>query len=281
MLSLEIHLRDFFAGQKKRKGALNLRSFMSHKGIFVFLAYSTLVLGCASATKKELSAADRARLLVDIANGAILEGDPTGALQNLARAEVEDPRLPELHHSRSLAFAARKEQQLAIASARKAVEIKPDYSEANNTLGKLLLDDGKWAEAETFLLKAAGDPLYREGYKPKTNLGILYYRRGELSRAELRLNEAIQLAPQLACVSRFYMGHIRSKQGRLKEAIQHYENSTRRQCSYFPDAHFAMGIAYELDRQYEQARKKYVEIQSRFPESAVASRAIQQLKGLP
>ncbi len=249
--------------------------------LLLALAVLGFATGCSTPAKRELSSQDRARLHVEIANGALLEGDPTGALQSLARAEAEDPRIPELHHSRSLAFAARKERAAAIASARRAVELKPDYSDANNTLGKLLLDEGSLGEAQVYLLRASGDPLYREAYKPKTNLGILHYRRGELTDAEARFQEAITLAPQIACVARYYMGHIHSKQGRLKAAIQDYDLATRRQCANFADAHYALGIAYQLDHQYEQARKKYLEVQNRFPDAPVSVHAIQQLRSIP
>src|SRR4051812_40591078 len=77
----------------------------------------TILSGCASESglqKKTFSKAERARMLVEIANGALLEGDPTGALQNLAHAEQLDSTLPELHHSKAVAYFTKRNLNLAI-----------------------------------------------------------------------------------------------------------------------------------------------------------------------
>src|SRR4051812_42305258 len=107
------------------------------------LGINALSTGCAtssdnpnspSSNAKDLSSTQRARMKVDIANGALLEGDATGALQNLNEAELEDDSLPELHHTRALAYFAKKDLDRAIKSAKIAVDLKPKYSDANNTL---------------------------------------------------------------------------------------------------------------------------------------------------
>src|SRR4051794_26777065 len=102
------------------------------------IGVSLALASCASGPKKvELTDTERARNLVNLANGAIMENDPTGALQTLLEAEALDPKLPELHHSKALAFHLKHDDAKAIAEARRAVELKPNYAEANNTLGKL------------------------------------------------------------------------------------------------------------------------------------------------
>src|SRR4051794_2197792 len=98
-------------------------------------------------TSPKLSTTERARLFVDMANSSLMDGDPTGALRLLMSAEAEDPNLPELHHTKSLAYSAKKDQVTAIMEARKAVQFKPDYAEANTTLGTLLVDAGRYEDA--------------------------------------------------------------------------------------------------------------------------------------
>lgn len=240
-------------------------------------------LGCATTNseKKVLSHTERAQMLIEIANGALAENDPTGALQSLMAAEKEDNQLPELYHSKGLAFYGKHDLNSAIVAVRRAVELKSDYSDANSTLGKLLIDAGKGSEAEPFLNQAANDPLYREAYKPLTNLGVLYYRRGELTRAEGFLSRAIESAPMVACVAFYYRGHIRLSESRLQDAVKDYDNAAKRVCANFADAHLAMGIAYERGKQYDLARKKYLEIQNRYPNTKVAEQAVTHLRLLP
>jgi Tfp pilus assembly protein PilF len=250
-------------------------------GTLMVLFAACATSGNGGSSKKDLSSTERAQLLVDIANGALNEGDATGALENLIRAEHEDSRLPELHHSKALAFFMKHDLQTATLEARKAVEIKPDYSDANNTLGKLLMDQGKADEAIAPLSRAANDPLYRDGFKPLTNLGILHYRRGEYARANEYFSRAIVGYTGTACVAYYYRGHIRLHEGHFREALNDYDAAGRKACAGFADAHLAMGIAYERSKQYDLARKKYLEIQSRFPNTKVADQAVSHLRFLP
>jgi Tfp pilus assembly protein PilF len=220
-------------------------------------------------------------MLVEVGNGALVEGDPTGALQSFAMAEEEDSRIPELHHSRALAYFAKHDLENAIRSAKRSVELKPNYADANNTLGKLLLEAGRFEEALPPLEVAAHDSLYREAYKAWTNLGILQYRKGQYSQAASLMNRAIQDAPLQACIAYYYRGHIYLRDKQMDQAIENYTHATQKFCASFGDAHLALGMAYQKNRQYDMARKTYLEIQKRYPNTKLAEHALDQLKYIP
>jgi len=239
------------------------------------------VLGCASGGHHSVGKTDRARMLVEIANGALLEGDPVGALQQLARAQELDHSLPELHHSKALAYHKRQDALLALFEAKEAVRLKPDYSDANNTLGKLLMDQGRSEEALVPLNLAAHDSLYRDSYKAWTNLGILYYQKKEYDRAKEHLNQAIVSGASHACVAYYYRGLVFFEQGRLQESISDYQQATRKFCAGYADAVLALGLAYQKNRQIDLARQVYLEIQERYPHTDFADRAMKKLQELP
>lgn len=249
--------------------------------VSVMLAACATPRGSSDSKKKELSHNELARMYVEIANGALMEGDATGALESLFRAEKEDSSLPELYHSEALAFFMKHDEQTALLKARKAVELKPDYSDANNTLGKLLIDMGKSDEAIEPLTRAANDPIYRSAFKPLTNLGIIYYRRGKYDRADYYMSRAITEAPTAACVAYYYRGHIRLHDSQFQDAVSDYDNAGKKTCAGFADAHLAMGIAYERGKQYDLARKTYLEVENRFPNTKVAEQAMNHLRFLP
>jgi Tfp pilus assembly protein PilF len=247
------------------------------------LAFNLFGSGCAEAPvkKRELTSTEKARLQVEIANGALVEGDPTGALQSLALAESEDPNLPELHHSRAIALYSKKDIPHAIDAARRAIQIKPDYPEANNTLGKLLLDRGRYEESVPFLLKAANNQLYRDAYKAWTNLGILKYRKGEFIQSEAFLNRAIQDSPTNSCIAYHYRGHLRLKEKRFADAVRDYDLATRHVCARYGEAQLSLGIAYEQSKQFRMAKKTYLEVQKRYPNTQLAEKALEHLRYLP
>ncbi|OFZ70368.1 MAG: hypothetical protein A3K03_00950 [Bdellovibrionales bacterium RIFOXYD1_FULL_44_7] len=252
--------------------------------IVLFLSFLLIIVqvGCASApTQRTLSKKEKARLLVEAANGALFEGDAIGALQLLKSAEAQDDSLPELYHSRALAFYSKRDIQEAIKASEIAVKLKPDYADANNTLGKLLMDDGQYKKAEAPLLVAANDPLYREAFKANTNIGILYYRQNQFGKAVKHLTKAIEEAPANSCISHYYRGHIYLRAGDLKSAINDYDKATHKFCSTFGEAHYALGIAYERNKQYDLARKKYVDVKQNFSNTNFAEKAMERLKYLP
>jgi Tfp pilus assembly protein PilF len=245
------------------------------------IGISASMTGCATASKHEMSSQDRARTLLVAAAGSLSEHDPTGALQTLVEAEEIDNTLPELYHLRALAFYAKHNLNLAIVNARRAVQMQPDFAEANSTLGKFLLDAGRLDEAKGPLKVAAKNPLYRDSYKPKTTLGIIHYQQGNYDQALASLDSAILDSPGAACIAYYYRGHIEMSRKQFKQAAKDYDSATRKICASFADAHLALGIAYEKERDYTRARKKFLDVTQNFPNTKVAEQALDRLRYLP
>ena len=250
----------------------------------LFLALSCLsglVSGCATLGGAETSKQEDASQWVALAEASLGDKDPVGALQALQKAEQMDAKLPSLHHVRALAFLERLDLPAALSSARRAHELDRADSGIATTLGKILMDLNRTSEAEQVLLPAARDPLYRGAYCARTNLGILKFRTGELPAARFHLDRAIQDSPEMACVAYFYRSRVAEKQGRLKEAIRDLERSTQRLCTGYGEAEVALGSALIQDRQYDRARKKFLEIRQRFPGTEWAEAALDRLKEVP
>jgi Tfp pilus assembly protein PilF len=250
--------------------------------LIVFCALVAVGTACGSLQqKKPPTDRERAGLYLNVGNAALGENDPTGALQSLFAAEKLDPTIPEIHHSKALAFFVKKDITSAIESARKAVQLDPKYSVAQNTLGKLLMDLGRNKEAIPALKVAANDPLNREAFKALTNLGILHYRTGEYTQSRTFFDRAVAAAPANACVAYYYRGHLALRRSDFKGAVSDYDSATRRFCGNFAEAHLALGVAYEQSKQFGQARRKFLDVQSRYPNTQVADSALDHLKNLP
>jgi Tfp pilus assembly protein PilF len=214
-------------------------------------------------------------------NSALLEGDSIGALESFLRAEKEDSSLPEVHHAKGLAYFARKDLQSAVKSVRRAVQIKPDYSDANTTLGKFLMDQGKADEAIEYLTRASQDPLYRDSYKPLTQLGLIEYQKGRFSSAQTFFDRAIEESRSTACIAYFYRGHVRMREGKRAEAIRDYENASQKACAQFGEPRLAIALAYKKSGQLDLAKKHLLEVQNRYPGTKVADQAMNHLRQTP
>lgn len=235
----------------------------------------------AGGEESSVSGSTKAMLLIEIANGALMEGDITGALIHLQQAEKEDDSIPEIFHTRALAYYSKKEYKLAIPAAERAVKLRPSYSDALNTLGKIRIDAGQLDAAIAPLQRASNDHLYPDAYKALTNLGMVYYRKNDLKSAEEYLGKAIAANPQRSCIAHYYLGHVHLKRREVGAAERSYAQASRGQCAGFVDAHYALGIAYEQARKFDLARRKFVEIQRQYPNTAFADQAVTRLQNLP
>jgi Tfp pilus assembly protein PilF len=239
-------------------------------------------MSCATAQKKPApTKAEQVGMLIDLGRASLAEGDPTGALKALMEAnEIEDENAV-VHHLMAISYYAKKLPDEAIREVKIALKIAPKFSDAENTYGKILLDQGKYEQAASLLKAAAADPLYRESFKPLTSLGILYYRRADLAKSRDYLERAIDSAPDNACIAYYYLGHIDMSQSHLPSAISDYARASKKSCANFGDARVALGMAYERDRQYDQARKTYLDIEKAYPGTKAADQAMERLQYLP
>ncbi len=242
-----------------------------------------ITMGCATIYNKygkhpELTREEKAGMLIGIANSSLYEGNPTHALKNLLEAEKLDSSIPELHHSKALAYFQKHDIDRAIQSAELAVKLNSKFSAANNTLGKLYLKRGQINRAKPYFLKAIKDPLYVEVFKPKTNLGIVYYKQRKWGLAAKQFDEAIQAGPKVACVAHYYKGHLSYRKRKWDQARLEYRRATRNFCIKFPEAHYSLGMAYLKSKQYDKARKKMLEITELFPHNKIADKAMKRLR---
>jgi Tfp pilus assembly protein PilF len=77
----------------------------------------------------------------------LTEGRIAPALQELSKAEALNPANPEVLNALGFAYWMRKEHFLAEEKFRKAVALKPDYSEAWNNLAAMFIEQGRYGEA--------------------------------------------------------------------------------------------------------------------------------------
>lgn len=251
------------------------------------VAILLMMSGCASTgsnrgeAPKRMSSHERAMMLINLAAANITEGDGTQALQALKESEEIDNSIPETYYLYSLAYHLKGEKGLAVQSVRKAIELRPNYSKAKNTLGKLLLDQGKYAEAEKFLKEAVADLLFDEAYLAKANLGILYYKQMNYEKAMPFLTQALREGGRTTCVAAYYRGQIYLEKNQLDYALADFNRSSKESCARISDAHLAKGQTLIRMKKYDQARAKMLEIEQLFPLTEASEKAAQYLKEIP
>lgn len=241
---------------------------------------ATLGFGCAT-SKTSYTKEERVRPYLDMAATALTENSPVEALKYLEEASAIDADNPDVAYMSTRAHHARQDYARALVSIRKYLELMPKSSDGQLTLGIILIEMGKPKEAIAPLTKAANDHLYERASQAQTNLGILHYRQGAYKDAEAWFARAITEAPATACVAYYYRGHLRLRESKFREAKESYELSTQKFCGAFAEGFLALGIAYQQLNDFDHARRTYLEVEKRFPNTKVADQAMERLKKLP
>jgi tetratricopeptide (TPR) repeat protein len=117
----------------------------------------------------------------------------------------------------------------AASHFRKAVQIYPDYPEANNNLGFVLASQGNWADSIGFYQAALRT---RPNYaKARNNLGISLAENGKTDEAIEQFREALRTDDNYA-EAHTNLGHLLLQLGRRDEAVAHLREALRLKPDY-------------------------------------------------
>lgn len=122
----------------------------------IFAAFFLFVFN--SAAQAQVSDADEdPTAIFNQAQDAHEKGDLETALKLYDQALKIEPEFPEAAYQRGIALLALKKDSEAETSFRRAIEIRPDWTLPMANLGALLVREGKYDQAENFLVKAVAD----------------------------------------------------------------------------------------------------------------------------
>ena len=141
----------------------------------------------------------------------------------------------------------------AVASYRKAFAIKPDYAEAHNNLGNVFRELRKMDEAVASYRKAIA--IWPDFTDAHNNLGNALQERGRLDEAVASYRKAITIKPDYAEVHN-NLGLALMADGRLDEAIVHYQKAIGIKPD-FADVHNNLGYILQETGRLEEAEQNF------------------------
>lgn len=161
---------------------------------FTLALVCALHMACAHAPDRR--AKENARISYDVGVTAFDRGDTREALRALLASVRADPNLPETHNALGLVYHASGKEALALEHYRRALALRPKFSEAQNNLGILLLDMDRYEEAIAAFEAALSDMLYPTPVLAQGNLGWALYRSGQVTEGRERIAGAVGQDPQ-------------------------------------------------------------------------------------
>ena len=220
----------------------------------LFAAFCALLfVHCGGmSAEQRIQAADIHQQLGD---NLLSQGDPQQALKEYMQS-LDYEETPEAHNGIGLIYAwslsrpADGEKEL-----KRAIEMKPDYSEAMTNLGALYIARGRYAEAVDPLDKAARDPLYKSRVLAQSNLGWALYKAGQTEKGIGEIKAALSVAPKY-CLGWRQLGTIYAEQSRLDDAVTAFGRYAE-ECPEVPDAHLQTGKVLARQSKAAQARAEF------------------------
>jgi Tfp pilus assembly protein PilF len=205
-------------------------------------------------------------------------GNLMGALRELKKAEGLDPNDPITQYDIGLVYLYRERFDQAIPHFEKAIQLKPDFAPAINSLGNAYSAKGDWDRAIEAYQKIIEDVFYGTPHFALSNMALAYYQKNDYVRAEKYFLEALKLSPDfvnaLGGLATTYMA-----QGRYEEAVQKLERAVRKEPK-LAQLRFELGKAYRGIGDPGKARDEFQRAVQLAPDSPLAEEAQRELKML-
>jgi Tfp pilus assembly protein PilF len=178
-------------------------------------------------------------------------GDVRGALREYEEALRIDPDYYQAEGALGiLMHLSFRQPDVAEQHYKKALLLKPGYSEAKVNLGNLYMDETRYDDAIALYEEALKDILYQKPWLAENNEGWAYYKKGEVDKAIMLIQEAVRVNPEF-CQAHRNLGLIYMEmKSDLPMAHQEFEKLVKK-CPDNPDSYFE--LAQELLKEKDQA----------------------------
>jgi len=243
------------------------------KKILFILLLCIVSLSCYSSTKSSKSTSGAKDKDIEFTNSKALavasvrRGNFPQALIDLERAEELNKKDPEVYLIKGIIYYGLKDNVLAEEYYLKSIKLDPKYTEAYYNLCGLYLLEGKNDEAIEQCSIAASDPTYRARASALTNLGIAYFRKGDVNKAKQYYDKALEINPAYVYTHN-ELGKLYTSIGKEQDAIQEFKQAI----SGFPEyeeAYFNLGIVYLKEGNKSQACYSFRKVVELSPNSSL------------
>lgn len=134
----------------------------------------------------------------------------------------EFPHIVKSYDILAKAYAQLGNLDVAQVVYKQVLKLKPDYFEACNNLGAILINVGAFDEAISYLKRAIEiKPDYANAY---SNLGIAQSEMGDAGQAVISLRQAVKLQPQNVA-AHYNLGFAFKEVGDLEAAVASFDNA--------------------------------------------------------
>ncbi|WNG48525.1 social motility TPR repeat lipoprotein Tgl [Archangium minus] len=183
-------------------------------------------------------------------------GNVQEAYKELQKSLELDPEYPEAHNAIAiLLHMAFNRPEQAISHYKKALELRPNFSEVKTNLANVYLSQSRYDEAIKLYEEALNDMLYSTPFIAQGNMGWALYKKGELERGLKSIKAAVTTNPGF-CLGYKNLGIIYDETGDVSEACRYF-GRYREACPDVADAYLREGACQVKQGKMEEARQSF------------------------
>jgi Tfp pilus assembly protein PilF len=209
-----------------------------------------------------------AQIRYELAIQAQQMGNVQQAYKELQKSLELDPDYPEAHHLMAiLLHLSFNRPEEAIVHYKKALEVRPTFSEAKTNLANVYLSQSRYDEAIKLYEEALNDMLYPTPFIAQGNLGWALYKKGETERALQSIKSAVTTNPGF-CQGYRNLGIIYEETGNVSEACRSF-GRYREACPDVADAYLREGACQVRQGQVEEARQSFTTCEAKAKNQAL------------
>jgi Tfp pilus assembly protein PilF len=155
---------------------------------------------------------------------AVLNTDQQSAYVSFQKALKENPRHRDAHYYVAFIYAYQEKFDQAEVEIREAIRIDPDFPDAYNFLGQLMIKQNRRQEAITAFRKATSYPLYATPDVSYYQMGLALELEGDMQNAKQAFEDALRVTPPNVPQALVYLElgrvHYRlGEDGKAREAL--------------------------------------------------------------
>ncbi|MBI5676246.1 MAG: tetratricopeptide repeat protein [Nitrospirae bacterium] len=233
-----------------------------------------LLSACATTSNKEDTITAEARFKLGVSY--ISKGELTEASIEFQKALKLNRKHKESLHALGFISTRFGKYDEAISYYKQAISIAPDYSEAMNSLGVAYMETEKPDEAVNYFNMALNNPFYTTPEKPYSNIGLVYYRKGDYQGAEEAVKKALVRNPN-SPVAIYIQGLLYLKQGDDEAAMKKFTKALTIEPDYL-DARWELANVYVRAGEQNKAIEHFKLIAERAENTAIGKEALEYIK---
>lgn len=210
---------------------------------------------CTSAAEIQKEKFDKAELHYKLAGGYYASRNIELAIRELLTALEIDPSHADSRYLYGLILFGRMQYEEAAEHFKKALGANPKHFAARNQLGVTYIELHRYHDAVAMLEVLLKEPTYTTPYLVHNNLGLAWWKLGDLRQADKHFRMAVFLNEKF-CQGHRNLGLVAMDLRDYAQAVEHMTEAVAR-CPQYAELHLQHGEALEADRRYAEARKAY------------------------